>query len=98
MSTTLSRRSLVTTAAALPALAVPAIAIAAAVAPDPIFAAIEEWKGVDAVYAKAIRAADAASTKFLETYGQMSRPDESGEAQAGYDATVQTAEDAQGRM
>lgn len=39
----LSRRHLVTTVAALPALAVPAVAVAAA-EPDPIFAAIEEHR------------------------------------------------------
>jgi hypothetical protein len=38
----LSRRSLVTTAAALPALAVPAIAVAASAEPDPISAMLEE--------------------------------------------------------
>jgi hypothetical protein len=37
----LSRRSLVASAAALPALAVPAVAIAS-IEPDPIFAAIEK--------------------------------------------------------
>jgi hypothetical protein len=37
----LSRRSLVTSAAALPALAVPAVAVAACAEPDPIYAAIE---------------------------------------------------------
>jgi hypothetical protein len=40
----LSRRSLVSSAAALPALAVPAVAIAVTAEPDPIFAAIEEYK------------------------------------------------------
>ena len=39
----LSRRSIVASAAALPALAVPALAIAS-IEPDPIFAAIEEYK------------------------------------------------------
>jgi hypothetical protein len=38
----LSRRSLVTTAAALPALAVPAVAEEEVSAPDPIFALIEQ--------------------------------------------------------
>jgi hypothetical protein len=39
----LSRRSLVSSAAALPALAVPAVALAS-VEPDPIYAAIEEYR------------------------------------------------------
>jgi hypothetical protein len=37
----LSRRSIVASAAALPALAVPAVAIATITEPDPVFAAIE---------------------------------------------------------
>jgi hypothetical protein len=39
----LSRRLLVASAAALPALAVPAVAIAAIGEPDPIFAALKRW-------------------------------------------------------
>lgn len=39
----LSRRSLVTSAAALPALAVPAV-VMASIEPDPIFAAIEAYR------------------------------------------------------
>src|ERR1700755_1309198 len=46
-STMLSRRSLVTSAAALPALAVPAVAVAAVAEPDPIFAAIEKYRKLD---------------------------------------------------
>ena len=45
----LSRRSLVTSAAALPALAVPAVAIAAIADPDPIHAAIKRWNEAVAV-------------------------------------------------
>ena len=45
----LSRRSLVTSAAALPALAVPAVAVAASAEPDPIFAAIDRWNAALAV-------------------------------------------------
>jgi hypothetical protein len=45
----ISRRSLVTTAAALPALAVPAAASPAQKA-DPIFAALETYRGLDAAY------------------------------------------------
>jgi hypothetical protein len=51
----LSRRSLVASAAALPALAVPAIAITS-VEPDPIYAAIERWKEAVAVEDEAFRA------------------------------------------
>ena len=47
-STMLSRRSLVTSAAALPALAVPAVAVAACAKPDPIFAAIEALRNTKA--------------------------------------------------
>jgi hypothetical protein len=42
-STNLSRRAIVAGAASVPALAVPAIALAST-EPDPIFAAIERWK------------------------------------------------------
>jgi hypothetical protein len=45
----LSRRSLVTSAAALPVLAVPAIAIPSA-EPDPIFAAIEKERALNAAF------------------------------------------------
>ena len=45
----LSRRSLVASAAALPALSVPAAAVAACAEPDPIFAAIEQWKEACAI-------------------------------------------------
>jgi len=42
----LSRRSLVASAAALPALAVPAVALAVTAEPDPIFALIERHRAV----------------------------------------------------
>ena len=45
----LSRRSLVTSAAALPALAVPTIVLAS-VDPDPIYAAIEKHRAADAAF------------------------------------------------
>jgi hypothetical protein len=48
--TSLSRRHLVTTAAALPALAVPAAAGTFAHEPDPIFAAIEKYRALDAAF------------------------------------------------
>jgi hypothetical protein len=41
----LSRRSIVTTAAALPALAVPAVACDA---PDPIYAALDTYRALEA--------------------------------------------------
>jgi hypothetical protein len=44
----LSRRNLVTSAAALPALAVAAGAHELASEPDPVFAAIEKWDALDA--------------------------------------------------
>ena len=46
----LSRRSLVTSAAALPALAVPAVAAAASSEPDPIFAAIEKERALNTAF------------------------------------------------
>jgi hypothetical protein len=46
----LSRRHLVTTAAALPALALPAAAGTLALEPDPIFAAIERYRAFDEAY------------------------------------------------
>jgi hypothetical protein len=46
----LSRRHLVTTAAALPALAVPAAAETLNHEPDPIFAAIEKYRALDAAF------------------------------------------------
>jgi hypothetical protein len=48
-SISLSRRSLVTSVATLPALAVPAIALAS-VEPDPIFAAIEKERALNAAF------------------------------------------------
>jgi hypothetical protein len=46
----LSRRPLVATAAALQALAVPAVAIAATAEPDPVFAAIEAYRNAEAAF------------------------------------------------
>ena len=46
----LSRRTLVTSAAALPALAVPAAAASLSVAPDPVFAAIERDRALEAAF------------------------------------------------
>jgi hypothetical protein len=50
----LSRRSLVASAATLPALALPAVALPASSEPDPIFAAIEAHR---ALFIKMMRAA-----------------------------------------
>lgn len=47
---TLSRRSLVTSAAALPALAMPVAAETLAHEPNPIFAAIEKQRVADAAF------------------------------------------------
>jgi hypothetical protein len=54
----LSRRHLVTTAAALPALAVPAAAATLAYEPDPVFAAIDKWRTLAALHGAAIGAED----------------------------------------
>jgi hypothetical protein len=59
MITALSRRSLVTAAAALPTLAVPALAVVGT-EPDPIHAAIERWKEALAVENAAFEARDKA--------------------------------------
>jgi hypothetical protein len=79
----LSRRSLVTSAAALPALAVPAVAVAAAnmpawqtpklieqlAEPDPIFAALERWKELAAIEEDAYTARSNADDAFSERHG-----------------------------
>jgi hypothetical protein len=67
----LSRRSLVTSAAALPALAVPAVAIAAIADPDPIHAAIKRWKEAVAVELAGFDARDTALTAFKDRYGSL---------------------------
>jgi hypothetical protein len=53
----LSRRSIVASAAALPALAVPAV-VSAAVEPDPIFAAIEVHRKALAAWSATLKASD----------------------------------------
>jgi hypothetical protein len=71
---TLSRRTLVTSAAALPALAVPA-AISAAVEPDdPIYAAIKKCVEAERAAADAMTRLDDAQTQFKEKYG-LEHPD-----------------------
>jgi hypothetical protein len=62
----LSRRSLVTSAAALPALAVPAVAVAACAEPDPIYAAIAAHQRFAAEwYACVSRECDLPKDEFL---------------------------------
>jgi hypothetical protein len=53
----MSRRSLVASAAALPALAVPAV-VSAAIEPDPIFAAIEVHRKALAAWSETLKASD----------------------------------------
>jgi hypothetical protein len=65
----LSRRSLVASAAALPALALPVVAVAAE--PDPIFAAIERWEKAAAIEQAAYDVRDAAHEAFRERHGTV---------------------------
>jgi hypothetical protein len=65
----LSRRHLVTSAAALPALAVPAVAIAAAAEPDPIFALIDQWKEAVAAEEAICDAQADAAKAFRDRHG-----------------------------
>ncbi len=67
----LSRRSLVASAAALPALAVPIVAVAVSAEPDPIFAAIERWKEALAVENASYGALSAAQEAFRDRYGSL---------------------------
>jgi hypothetical protein len=68
----LSRRSLVASAASLPALAVPAVAVAATSAePDPIFAAINRWKEACADEAAGCKALCAAEEAFRDRHGSL---------------------------
>jgi hypothetical protein len=62
----LSRRLLVASAAALPALAVPAIASGQhwPLEPDPIFAALDRWHELDVLHVEAIHAADAVQAEI----------------------------------
>ena len=68
----LSRRSLVTGAAALPVLTVPAVAVAISAEPDPIFAAIGRWKEALAVENASFGARSAAQEAFRDRYGSLS--------------------------
>jgi hypothetical protein len=66
-----SRRSLVASAASLPALALPAVAVAASAGPDPIFAVIEQCKEARAIEEEAFCARSAAQEAFRERYGTL---------------------------
>jgi hypothetical protein len=70
----LSRRSLVASAAAFPALAVPAFAFAASTEPDPIYAAIQECVEAERADAKAIFKLEEARERFKKKYG-VDEPD-----------------------
>jgi hypothetical protein len=78
----LSRRSIVASAAALPALAVPAVALASTELdrkaeldrifgsePDPIFAAIEAYERAEDISSKAYEDRDEALDRFEDEYG-----------------------------
>jgi hypothetical protein len=86
----LSRRHLVTTAAALPALAVPAAATTLAHEPDPIFAAIREYVAADEAHGDACRLYGEAEEAFREEFGLMSPDGVSKELRAAW-ATVAPA-------
>jgi hypothetical protein len=81
----LSRRSLVTSAAALPALAVPAVAVAACAEPDPIYAAIEACLEAERrAYAEAWPRFEKAQRRFSEKYGREEPDAFSKEAREGF--------------
>jgi hypothetical protein len=67
----LSRRAILAGAASVPALALPAVAASASTDPDPIFAAIERWKELDAVEQAAFEARDKAIEACDERYGTL---------------------------
>jgi hypothetical protein len=69
----LSRRHLVTTAAALPALALLAAAETLAQDPDPIFAAIHEYIAADEAHGEACRLYGEAEEAFRDEFGLMSQ-------------------------
>ena len=72
----LSRRALVTSAAALPALAMPAAALAVPAEPDPAFVAIEKYRALDEAFlAKARHEGElrAAGVKLVSAEGEYGR-------------------------
>jgi uncharacterized protein YutD len=70
----LSRRSLVASAAALPALAVPAVAVAATDEPGPIFAAIQAFLDAERADSKLLIELEDAREHFKDVFG-MDEPD-----------------------
>lgn len=70
----LSRRHLVTSAAALPALAMPAAAATLAHEPDPIFVAIREYIAADKAHGEACGLYGEAEKAFLAEFGRL-KPD-----------------------
>jgi len=70
----LSRRQLVTTAAALPALAVPAVASKLTHEPDPIFASIDEYIAADEAHGEACRLYGEAEKAYRAEFGRL-KPD-----------------------
>jgi hypothetical protein len=67
----LSRRSLVTSAAALPALAVPAVALAVTAEPDPVFAAIGRFEEALRVEVAGFEARSNAQDAFRDRHGSL---------------------------
>ena len=70
----LSRRSLVASAAALPAMVIPAAAIAATQPDDPIFAAIEDHRQADNAHQKAVGLYYGAESDFVDKFGALANP------------------------
>jgi hypothetical protein len=71
MSSKTSRRSVFIGAAAIPALALPAVASAAPAKPDPIFAAIDRWKETFAKEEACCTSYEAAETAFIDRHGRL---------------------------
>jgi hypothetical protein len=67
----LSRRSIVASAAALQALAVPAVALAVTAEPDPVFAAIERFEEILAVEVAGSEARTNAQEAFRDRHGSL---------------------------
>jgi hypothetical protein len=88
----LSRRHLVTSAAALPALAVPAVAATLAYEPDPIFAAITEYVAADEAHGEACGLYGEAEEAFREEFGLMSPDGVSKELRAAWATVVPALE------
>ncbi len=65
-----SRRAIVAGASSVPALALPAVAVAST-EPDPIFAAIERYRTAIAAHAQTFDATSDAQDVFKEKYGAL---------------------------